>query len=343
MGLLQKGPTTQATTDLVNIDGLLERLQQESDENLLVLKKGLEHSFFYFLRKKLVEAYFVNREMKSKEASLEEALLSYVYGHQGPAPLELLLYSDLQVTHAPDAYPSLFENTMPVIVDHFLKPCPRLLLLHPRGPSREFSLHQDIFSVGRSEENDLELDDPLVSRRHATICRRENAYWLEDEKSRNGVLLNGQPVTTARLSDGDEIQIGEYQLRFEVNAPEDLKAAIPPAGSDGETVVLSRHPVVLRQPKCWLEVMEGHLSGTRFEISQAKTVLGRGKTDVVLLDPKVSRRHAVLEWTQDGYRFSNYSSTNGCFLNGERINNCLIASGDLIRLGGTTLKIMIEK
>lgn len=343
MALFQKVPSTQATTDLVNIEGLLERLQHEPAENLLVLKRDEEYSLFYFFKQKLMEAYFVDPELQSREASLEEALLSYVYNHQASSPLELMLFSDLKVSAAQDARPSASDDTAPVMVDFYLRPCPRLLLLEPRGAGRELQLHKKVFSIGRQEENDLPLDDPLVSRKHATIRCEGEEFWLRDEKSRNGVLLNGNPVTATRLSDGDEIQIGEYRIKFLAGTEKERKVApLPIAAGEGETVVLTQ-VMAAQRPDCWLEVTEGPHQGARFEVSQDRVIIGRGQADVVILDPKISRQHAVLEWTEEGYRLTDHGSVNGCLVNGKPVKSCLVAPGDTIRLGGTTLKMAMKQ
>ncbi len=65
------------------------------------------------------------------------------------------------------------------------------------------------FVIGRLPECDFRLSGAHVSRRHACICVEDNALVLEDLGSRNGVLLNGQPIHGAvRVAHGDVINIG---------------------------------------------------------------------------------------------------------------------------------------
>lgn len=74
---------------------------------------------------------------------------------------------------------------------------------------------QGRFDIGRSLECNLVLDDPSVSRFHATIVREDNVLLLEDRGSRNGCTKNGLPVTgTVRLADGDVIGIGHQTIRI---------------------------------------------------------------------------------------------------------------------------------
>jgi pSer/pThr/pTyr-binding forkhead associated (FHA) protein len=347
LGLIQKAPATQATTDLVSIEGLLERLKQDPGENLLILKKGMDHNFFYFFRKRMAEAYFSTPDPTSKEDSLEESLLSYVYTVGASSPIELLLYSDLKVTGAPDAYPSGSDVRSSAIVDYFLRPCPQLILISPQGTVQKIVLHKSVFTIGRSAENDLMLDDPLVSRKHATLRQQGEDYVLEDEKSRNGILVNSEPVSRVRLTDGDKIQIGGFKLQFLMSdslVAVEKKPAVP---TGDETMVRTNQHFLdgrgRRQPRCWLEVVNGPLRGARFEVSEIKTVVGRSQADVILKDPKVSRQHATIEWTDEGYRYIDHGSTNGSFINDQRVTNRLMTSGDMIRVGNTEIKVTIEQ
>src|SRR4051812_5995626 len=67
--------------------------------------------------------------------------------------------------------------------------------------------------IGRSRSADIRLDDPTVSRRHAVIVQTpEGELRVLDDRSMNGILVNGEAVDWSPLSDGDELQIGRYTL-----------------------------------------------------------------------------------------------------------------------------------
>jgi hypothetical protein len=67
--------------------------------------------------------------------------------------------------------------------------------------------------IGRSLTADLRLDDPSVSRRHALIVAEPGRpLRVLDDRSLNGVFLNGETVEWARLRDGDELAVGRYSL-----------------------------------------------------------------------------------------------------------------------------------
>ena len=60
----------------------------------------------------------------------------------------------------------------------------------------------------------MRFDDPTVSRRHALIVRHPDGVRLLDDRSLNGVFVNGARVDGKALKDGDEIIVGRYRLAF---------------------------------------------------------------------------------------------------------------------------------
>ena len=70
------------------------------------------------------------------------------------------------------------------------------------------------WSIGRSEENDIVIPNPNVSRRHARLCRGENGFIVEDLGSTNGTLLDGAPIDRERIESGDELTFGGITARF---------------------------------------------------------------------------------------------------------------------------------
>ena len=68
--------------------------------------------------------------------------------------------------------------------------------------------------VGRSLSAHIRFDDPTVSRRHALVHRDRTGVRILDDRSLNGVFLNGRKVDWSELGDGDEIAIGAFRLYF---------------------------------------------------------------------------------------------------------------------------------
>jgi predicted component of type VI protein secretion system len=79
------------------------------------------------------------------------------------------------------------------------------------------------WSVGRSDENEITIPDPNISRKHAQLLRSENGFVVEDLGSTNGTLLDGAPIDRERIESGDELTFGQTGARFvrRSDAPEE--------------------------------------------------------------------------------------------------------------------------
>ena len=72
-----------------------------------------------------------------------------------------------------------------------------------------------ITSVGRSPINNIVIDDNFASSEHALVSLKDGHWWLEDRKSRNGTLLNGEPIhSPIIITDSDIISIGNTHLKI---------------------------------------------------------------------------------------------------------------------------------
>lgn len=84
--------------------------------------------------------------------------------------------------------------------------------------------------IGRSIAAQVRLDDPTVSRRHALVYVDEAGARILDDRSLNGVFVNGERVELAELEHGDEVTIGRYRLFFISGGYSHENRAAPTAG-----------------------------------------------------------------------------------------------------------------
>jgi hypothetical protein len=97
------------------------------------------------------------------------------------------------------------------------------LCYEENGEQRTIALTREWTRIGRSLAADVRFDDPTVSRRHALIVRHADGVRLLDDRSLNGVFVNGARVDGKTLQDGDEIIVGRYRLAF-ISVPDDAGA-----------------------------------------------------------------------------------------------------------------------
>jgi len=95
-------------------------------------------------------------------------------------------------------------------------PAGSALLVVKRGPNAgsRFLLDQPTTSAGRHPDSDIFLDDVTVSRRHAEFRQEDDEFQVVDVGSLNGTYVNREPVDSAVLANGDEVQIGKFRLVF---------------------------------------------------------------------------------------------------------------------------------
>lgn len=112
---------------------------------------------------------------------------------------------------------SLSEEERSVISEVVASNGERAMLIIHRGPNKgeRFLLTEDPSPIGRAASSAIFFDDATVSRKHAVIYRGfPGDFTIEDTGSLNGTYVNNESVTLAKLTSGDEIQIGKYHLLF---------------------------------------------------------------------------------------------------------------------------------
>jgi pSer/pThr/pTyr-binding forkhead associated (FHA) protein len=343
----QKTPATQGSTALIDIEVLLRQLQTEREDTVLVLKKGKEISFGYFLKGKLEELYCANSTTVPKEGSLEDQLLVYAFSGSKEMPISVSVYKDLAVLPAEDT-DVVWDELRGGMADYFLRSRPELNVIKGSETIEKRVLQKRRYTIGRGETNDLTLDDGAASREHAVLEEKGGRFYIEDRKSKNGTLLNGQRITSHLLSNGDEIRIGEYRMFFLEKQEQVSKKISGPVADLDTTMVISADSIKAPKPagsfpprSLVLEVVNGNEAGKIFEFSQ-KMIVGRSKADIPLKDGKVSRQHASIEKTAEGYLYTDLNSMNGSFINGVPIQSKLLAAGDVITIGECMIRV-IEK
>lgn len=88
------------------------------------------------------------------------------------------------------------------------------LVYEEDGAAVVHELTREWTRIGRSLAADVRFDDPTVSRRHALVVRRADGVRVLDDRSLNGVFVNGERVEWHALRDGDELVVGRHHLWF---------------------------------------------------------------------------------------------------------------------------------
>jgi hypothetical protein len=115
----------------------------------------------------------------------------------------------------------------------------QLRMIHGSVPGQSFRIERDVVSIGRDASNDIAVDEPSVSRRHAELVYRDGWFYIQDLGSANGVMVNGTPVRgSIRVGPGDQIALSRDVVLALEWAPANERTAImgdtaptPPQGT----------------------------------------------------------------------------------------------------------------
>jgi ABC-type multidrug transport system ATPase subunit len=204
------------------------------------------------------------------------------------------------------------------------------------------------YRLGRDPDSDLVVDEPRVSWQHA-ILRVDGGQWLlEDVGSTNGTWLGPQRVDRVEIAGACQIRLGHPDsgpivfcsvvTSTGARGTELAHVVSPPAGPAGPTVYPARpaHPASpsvpppagLREPSARLPLL-------------ARLRIGRNAdNEVVIPDLSVSRYHAELrEMPHGGYEIKDLDSSNGTFLNGQRVSSAPVTASDVVGVGPSTFRL----
>ena len=207
------------------------------------------------------------------------------------------------------------------------------------GPSKGVThqIHAGSNNIGRGQDNDLVLTDSGVSRQHALVVAENEKLTLFDLASTGSTELNGQKLEPAILSTTSQIKLGESMLMLvDVEASESA-APLETSGATDATIVGMPAPV---QAGGILIVQSGPDSGKTFQLAEGDNVIGRSEGSIILSDPLVSRRHAVLRRSGEGFIIYDLGSVAGTVVDGVEVTGDDLKGGDKIVVGATTVIVM---
>ncbi len=111
----------------------------------------------------------------------------------------------------------------------------KLIINLPDGRSLKQELSENVYVLGRDPGCDIVLDDPSASRRHVLMRFSDGAYVIEDLGSKNGTLVNDQPVEVRSLKHLDQILIGSVEVKYVDEPYSDASSTVVVSSSAAKT------------------------------------------------------------------------------------------------------------
>lgn len=209
----------------------------------------------------------------------------------------------------------------------------------------EYTIEESPVFIGRKSDNHIVLEDKNVSRKHAQILKVDDVYIIRDLDSTGGTRLNNEPVVENDIHTGDIIEIGNYKLLFDSGIPEDERTAFDGEGTalDDGTALDQDRTMFFEEPQAKLLVVKSDNLVAEINVEADELVFGREEgTDITIDDKRVSRQHCKIWRDGNEYKIMDLGSSNGTFVNGQKISESVITDGDRIQMGSNIFEFCVE-
>ena len=326
-------PSQSFTTDVVNLEDVIKRIKKQGKDAVMAIGSDGELGFAIFLKGDAAYAALPQKE-EGAESPLDRLLL-YTYSVSADKPLSVEIYTETKVSPAKDSAPFPAGG----IATHYVgAPSSIYVELVEEGVVKGTYPVKEKLTIGREKTNQMCLSEAGVSREHAVIKPVKGRYIIEDIKSANGTFFKGIRITAKELNDGDEINIRKYTLRFHGPKKEaDIKRPpepapelkpVPPPEAPGKT---GKEPVTAGATL----TME---DGTVYPLANITTIGKDEDCDINLSGMLVAKKHATVIKGMDFHKVIRKSGLAPLRVNGEKVDEQTLKDGDVIEIGGHTLK-----
>jgi pSer/pThr/pTyr-binding forkhead associated (FHA) protein len=200
----------------------------------------------------------------------------------------------------------------------------------PNAAREDFHWAQTQLRIGSAPDNDLVLAASQAAPHHLRIQQDRRGWVLQVLPSADRIHVNARPVREkAILRLGDIVSLDTLQFVLKPDRDASIRTEVPeatPARADEEAQTRLRNV----PPKAVLRGVSGVYFGRIIPL-RGRLVIGRGSDcDLVLDEPEMSRRHAMIENTGDVMFLRDLGSANGTFVNGVQVRNAVLHPDDQI-------------
>ena len=207
-------------------------------------------------------------------------------------------------------------------------------------------------SIGRTNDNDIVLENRGVSRKHALIEFNNSAAVVIDNESLNGTFVNNRKISEEVLRDDDVITIGKYNLVYCSVANQDKD---PACDFDGTMVLKTKQQKkLLETDRTEREIVakyggsvllgEENAEFSEYKIDREVTTIGKAKfCHVRAKGFWLSGIQAKIVVENRLNTLVNLGKQGKTKVNGEEVNKCVLKNGDLVTVGKSTFKFVEGK
>jgi pSer/pThr/pTyr-binding forkhead associated (FHA) protein len=204
-------------------------------------------------------------------------------------------------------------------------------------------------SIGRTNDNDIVLENRGVSRKHAMIEFNNNAAVLIDNESLNGTFVNSRKVAEEVLRDEDIITIGKYALVYHTEAKAGGESV---AAMDGTMVLNTKQQKqMVENDKLERQIVakfggsvligEENAEFSEYRLDRDVTTIGKAKfVHIKAKGMLLGGIQAKIVREESGFSVTNLGRKGKTRLNGEPVERAMLKNGDLLQVGKSIYKFV---
>jgi DNA-binding NtrC family response regulator len=218
-----------------------------------------------------------------------------------------------------------------------------LVFLRDGKPCMRQKVADTSVTIGRDDDNHIQLTDEDISRKHLKIEWKEGKYVLTDFSS-NGTLLNSQPIKTSEINAGDTLTIGQWTVNVLNSEPAPDQTTVSTGRAQTSVLNFDVERKALASQRIVLNIISADGKSRRTSLRQTETTFGTtDNCGVTVNDEYVSRRHCRLTHKNGRIILTDMGSTNGTYFDGIRIDHVSLPSEGSFQMGKTTIEYKLDR
>jgi len=237
----------------------------------------------------------------------------------------------------------------------------KLVLRFKDAMVKEYLLENEETTIGRKEDNTIEIDNLAVSGSHARVLQIGSKVILEDLGSTNGTLVNQHAIRKHVLKHGDVIAIGKHTLTYidldETSSPKPVEVEKEEDDMDKTMIISSKDREAFlgsakmstshasTMPLAAVQIIMGLQSGKNFDLTASITSIGKGDScKIKVKGLTIGKQAAVITRRPTGYHIAYLEGFSKVKVNGVAVGSepITLKDGAIIELGDMKMEFFLK-
>ncbi len=198
-------------------------------------------------------------------------------------------------------------------------------------------------TIGRDTDNQVQLTDEDISRKHLRIEWKDGKYVVTDFSS-NGTYLNNRPIKTSPLKVGDSLTIGRWTVEVVAGRADTRSTTVIAPKQPTSILNFDAEKKSISVERIKLTVTTPDQKKENFTLRRTETVIGQAEScDVEINDSFISRRHCRLINKGSRIMLMDLGSTNGTYVEGVRVDNVSLPLEGSFKIGKSTIDYKLDR